>query len=416
MSDSQPQQDFSIPRLREHIDELSSAIEAQEQILQDLRHRRSDAYRDLNLLVDPMARLALELQSDIFLNCIYDPSPHDTIAKPDPHAPPMVFMAVSRMWRDIALATPRLWAALRIDVRVVIRSLSPSKATLLSIVMSASCWDEFSEQLHHLTFHVAPEADDEDRDDEVHQVLPLSSNAAQFTCLETLTIHREARASPNAPEYVELIRAAPALLECDLRNMVFASHDWPSMVHSSLQQLRLGCPWPWDDESCQAGSSAEILLHLTLPALTGLYVTDFDIEMEGFIAFLMRSSPPLDTLFLNFPESMSQQIMSDCFPHMPRLTSLTLDGTCSFPILLILSSSPNLLPNLRHLTIQPISPDWDLDTIMNVLSARPLKSFRIRHCLSAPDQATIQALLAFSRDHDGLEVSVEYLGSDGSSA
>ncbi|KAK7000435.1 hypothetical protein R3P38DRAFT_3617388 [Favolaschia claudopus] len=84
----------SIPELREHIEALSSAIEAQEQILQDLRHRRSDAYRDLNFLVDPMARLPLELQSDIFMRCISDSSPGNTTGsttKPNPNAPPMVF-------------------------------------------------------------------------------------------------------------------------------------------------------------------------------------------------------------------------------------------------------------------------------------------------------------------------------------
>ncbi|KAK7048955.1 hypothetical protein R3P38DRAFT_1882611, partial [Favolaschia claudopus] len=408
------------PQLRGRIDALSSAIEAQERMLQD--NRSSDAYRDLNFSVDPMARLPLELQSNIFLRCIPDSSPDNMKTKPDPNVPPMVFMAVSRMWRDIALATPRLWAALRMEllprsenfVELCRRWMKRAGCYPLTLAFHgdlivdrhvSDLLDEFSMQLHHLSFHVAPTAVGEDRDYGAPQV-PLSLNV-QFTCLESLTIHGEDKGSSDALEYVELIHAAPALLECDLRNMFFHSDDWPSMAHSSLQQLRLGCPWPWNAESCQAESSATILLHLTLSALRGLYVTEFDIKMQEFIAFLIRSSPPLDTLFISFPRYMSAQVISDCFQHIPTLTSLTLDGTY-LPAITILAAYPNLLPNLHHLTIQPVFPNWHCDAMMDVLSARLLKSFRIRHAISTPDEDTIFALQAFARGHDELQLCIEY--------
>ncbi|KAK7048952.1 hypothetical protein R3P38DRAFT_2872220 [Favolaschia claudopus] len=57
-----------------------------------------------------MARLPLELQSDIFLRCM--PLSHPT---PEPHDAPMLFLAVSRLWRDIALATPKLWTGLLME-------------------------------------------------------------------------------------------------------------------------------------------------------------------------------------------------------------------------------------------------------------------------------------------------------------
>ncbi|KAK7022383.1 hypothetical protein R3P38DRAFT_2960782, partial [Favolaschia claudopus] len=340
----------------------------------------------------------------------------------------MVFMAVSRMWRDIAQATPRLWAGLRIEsvprsehfvnfVELCRNWMKRAGRHPLTLALHGDIFDlvdrvvpdlldEFSKQLRHLSFQVIDMVVD---DDERHYWLPqIPINAnVQFTCLETLTIHREAKRSSDALDCVQLLRAAPALLECDLRNMFFEDNDWPSMVHSSLQQLRLGCPWPWDAESCQAETSAVVLLHLTLPALKGLYVTEFDIKMQEFIAFLTRSSPPLDTLFIPFPTYISEQSISDCFRHIPTLTSLTLDGTC-FPIIKTLAAYPNLLPNLCHLTIQPIFSKWDRNAIMAVLNARLLKSFRIRHAVPTPNEDTILALQAFARDHDGLQLCIEY--------
>ncbi|KAK7022366.1 hypothetical protein R3P38DRAFT_2960715 [Favolaschia claudopus] len=329
----------SIPQLQEHIDVLSSAIEAQEQILRDLRHRRTDAYQGLNSLVDPMARLPLELQSDIFLRCFPDSA--TSMTEPIPSAPPMVFMAVSRMWRDIALATPRLWAALSMEylprtdgfVELCRNWMKRAGRYPLTLAFAGDLivdphvrdlLDEFSKHLRHLSFQVIDMAADGARDYENPQLL-LSSNV-QFPCLENLTIYREDRASSDTLDCMQLIRAAPNLLECDLRNLFFddsdnsddetdGAHYMHSMVHSSLQQLRLGCPWPWDDNSCRSESSAVPLQHLTLPALRGLYVTDFDITMEHFISFLIRSSPPLDTLFINFP-SPNDQIVSDCFRHI----------------------------------------------------------------------------------------------------
>ncbi|KAK7048957.1 hypothetical protein R3P38DRAFT_2872240 [Favolaschia claudopus] len=406
-----------LPQLQEHIGVLSSAIEAQEEILRDLRHRRTDAYQDLNFLVDPMARLPLELQSDIFLRCFPDSSTSAT--EPIPSAPPMVFMAVSRMWRDIALATPRLWAALR--MKYLPRSDSfvercrnwmkragryPLTLALHGDLIvdhhARDLLDEFSEQLHHLCFQVTCK----------NPQLLLSSNV-QFPCLETLTIHRGDRASSDTLDCIQLIGAAPNLLECDLRNMFFndsdnsddetdGTHYMHSMVHSSLQQLRLGCPWPWDDNSCQSESSAVPLQHLTLPALRGLYMTKFDIKMEHFISFLIRSSPPLDTVFINFP-SPDEQIVSDCFRHIPSLMSLTLDGDSSFPVISILAAHTTLLPNLGHLTIQPWrrSAYWDFDAVKRLLSARPLRSFRIRHEDSGLSDETVIALIKELEDSRG---------------
>ncbi|KAJ7080465.1 hypothetical protein C8R44DRAFT_824276 [Mycena epipterygia] len=60
----------SATELRTRIADLSSTIEHQKQILKDLENSRSDARRDLNSLLDPMARMPLEILSDIFMQCL----------------------------------------------------------------------------------------------------------------------------------------------------------------------------------------------------------------------------------------------------------------------------------------------------------------------------------------------------------
>ncbi|KAK7048980.1 hypothetical protein R3P38DRAFT_3257534 [Favolaschia claudopus] len=100
-----------ISTLREEISELSSAIDAQQAILHDLLTRRGKARYKLNCYFDPMARLPLEIQSHVLLSVDSD----NSSPKPCPKSPPMVFLGVCRLWRDIAVSTPKLWAKLRMD-------------------------------------------------------------------------------------------------------------------------------------------------------------------------------------------------------------------------------------------------------------------------------------------------------------
>ncbi|KAJ7490699.1 hypothetical protein FB451DRAFT_1513562, partial [Mycena latifolia] len=98
--------------LRTRIEELSLAIEQQKQILRDLDRRKSDAQRDLNVILDsldPMARLPLEISSNIFTRCL------PSIPQPNPSTAPMVFLNVSHLWSHIALSTPSLWTTIHVD-------------------------------------------------------------------------------------------------------------------------------------------------------------------------------------------------------------------------------------------------------------------------------------------------------------
>ncbi|KAJ7612986.1 hypothetical protein FB45DRAFT_729841, partial [Roridomyces roridus] len=82
------------------IDELSEELERQKQIVKDLERQRSTVQSQLNALVDPMARLPLEISSDIFRQCLS--SRHDVRTC-------STLLRVCHAWNAIALATSSLW-------------------------------------------------------------------------------------------------------------------------------------------------------------------------------------------------------------------------------------------------------------------------------------------------------------------
>ncbi|KAK7041160.1 F-box domain-containing protein [Favolaschia claudopus] len=105
---------FPPSELQKEIAALSSEIEAQKAILDDLIGRRNRAQRNLNAVLDPMARLPLELQSKIFVHCLcFDED--EGASRPDPKLAPMLVFNVCQLWRDIALSTPELWSHLRME-------------------------------------------------------------------------------------------------------------------------------------------------------------------------------------------------------------------------------------------------------------------------------------------------------------
>ncbi|KAJ7277366.1 hypothetical protein C8J57DRAFT_1126728 [Mycena rebaudengoi] len=58
----------------------------------------------------PVLTLPPELTSEIFLHCLVPEM------NPDPLAAPLVFLAICRSWRNIALSTPALWVNLYLDL------------------------------------------------------------------------------------------------------------------------------------------------------------------------------------------------------------------------------------------------------------------------------------------------------------
>ncbi|KAJ6487181.1 hypothetical protein C8R47DRAFT_517240 [Mycena vitilis] len=127
----------------------------------------------------------------------------------------------------------------------------------------------------------------------------------------------------TATECVELICAAPRLVKCEFDEVVYDTEFWfgtptEPPVYTSLQHLRLGQPRSRALHDTH-GNSAFILRCLTLPALKSLDIAHPDIKSNEFIAFLRRSSQPLESLRMVVSAPRVEHIR-----FMPRLAELEL--------------------------------------------------------------------------------------------
>ncbi|KAJ7774955.1 hypothetical protein B0H16DRAFT_1263680, partial [Mycena metata] len=98
---------MSVQEVQARITNLTAEIERQRDILDQLERSRTVAYRQLNAIRDPVARLPLEISSEIFLQCLsLSPRP-----PADPRVAPMLLLNICNAWTNIALSNPALWAA-----------------------------------------------------------------------------------------------------------------------------------------------------------------------------------------------------------------------------------------------------------------------------------------------------------------
>ncbi|KAK7000363.1 hypothetical protein R3P38DRAFT_3058108 [Favolaschia claudopus] len=333
-----------VPQLREQIDELSEAIEAQKLVLQSLIQKRSEAQTQLNSFLDPMARLPVEIQSEIFLLCVEKPNFDD----PHPHtqSTPILLLHVCRLWRDIAsLCTPRLWTAIVIDLprRVQDTHYSqlcdewidrartlPLSPTLIGISedntgdLMLRCGPQV-EELVVLSFH----SDEPPATRGLywgHEICNLLI-PGNFPMLRSLCITAgEPIFLDSMAGWMDILRAAPNLSRCQFTDLFLhynqgITQPIPSLTLAHLRELRLGSP------SRTEHNTAKILEYLTLPALETLCVTSFDMTEQEFINFLARSSPRLRSLELDVPKCPPQamaHLLVETFRQIPHLADLTL--------------------------------------------------------------------------------------------
>ncbi|KAJ7490714.1 hypothetical protein FB451DRAFT_1552340 [Mycena latifolia] len=414
----------SVAALNARIEELSLVITRQKNILRDLEQQRSDVQSDLNNILDPMAKLPLEILSDILMRCLSN----EPLPSPDPNTPPMLFMSVCRSWNKIAISTPSLWAGIRIESplaraygfdKLLELWLSRARSRPLSVSLSGSpnrgvqrLVEQNAQQVQTLELY-----------------LPSGHHLQEITTslpsLKTLVIAQgdcdddDADYSDDASECVAMLRAAPDLVDCTFRgiyyNPTFANTPQSQFTHFSLKHLRLGV-FPGE-------SSTVILRSLTLPALESLSVPYLDIESEDLFAFLTRSSPPLKALQLMMP-SLVEWSYQTLLKLLPSLTDLHLafsrGGPDISPFLEVLAigSPPQFLPYLINLTIHPgcLLERPQFEKLVGILSARrasrpvQMQTFRyIFHwSLARPDTAANADILVALRQlaADGMKIHI----------
>ncbi|KAK7022382.1 hypothetical protein R3P38DRAFT_3271151 [Favolaschia claudopus] len=384
-------QHSTIRELRSRIDDISSAIEAQELLLRDLYSERSEAQQKLNFFLDPMARLPLELQSHIFLQISVD-----SHSNPELNGLPMVLLTVSRMWRDIALSTPRLWCMLVMDYlprgpdysQICDMWLSRARSLPLSLTLSGSppleqdvrdLVKRYRDQVASLTLKLSP------YDDEYNllslYLLFRPDEDSRLSSLKTLSIGaREMAYFRGIDEWLNVFRAAPVLSSFTLYNTFTNEIDDSQPLYlASLEILHLGQPYP-SMMLGESSTSCAILQYLTLPALKTLSLSEYDIPNEEFVAFFSRSAPPLESLDVAI--SSREPVVSQVFCHIPTLTHLKLsavahDGAADpfLPFLELLGKSSDILPNLCKLAFHTDFPvTIDYEKVLHMLE------FRVSSC------------------------------------
>ncbi|KAJ6544635.1 hypothetical protein DFH09DRAFT_1321838 [Mycena vulgaris] len=358
---------------------LYTRIEEISLVIRDLEQAKSDVQSDLNNILDPMARLPLEISSDIFMRRLPE--------KPIPNVDdaPLVFLKVCRSWNKIAISTPSLWTAIHIEApfpygvyvllklwfgRAFSRPLAISLHRSLDSGVRAAV-EEYAHQVQILALYL-PSGDD------------LAEITTPLPSLKTLIIGQGPRDedsdaegsepeadccyaveekpySGGASECVEMLRNAPSLVDCRLDRIFYATvfhtignysdfGECDELTHHSLTNLRLN-------------GGALILRYLTLPTLETLDISDVThIDDDHLPNFLIRSSPPLKSLKMQWVVTWSGGMAERILRLLPNLTDLDMGFWRSqiiSTLLEMLDTGPTqFLPNLRNLTIRGMVHVW----------------------------------------------------------
>ncbi|KAJ7774988.1 hypothetical protein B0H16DRAFT_1509127, partial [Mycena metata] len=397
---------MSVQDLQTRIELLSTEIERQKEVLNQLQRSKTAAQHQLNAIRDPIARLPLEISSEIFLQCVPSyPQPSN------PRVAPMLLLNICNAWSTIALSTPALWVALAIhnpcDELLQIW-LQRARGYSLSVRLMGmdgigelnkeiTIVGEYSKQLKHLEIYGAePNLD------------PFIA-VGSFPLLETLAIgdQEDDSSKVSVAQIINLLALAPNLLEltlCGATTIVDCSGNKIPIL-ANLRSLHFGT------------SDDDLLTYVSLPSLRALSLPFDIISAPDLSLFLKRSLPPLQKLGLGHGcYYLASNELIQCLRIVPSLLHLELciGPTCLVDLLLALaSSSSELLPNLQSLEIQyryiaPLKVTYE--ALLRALSIRRerlcrfgLKGGYVVH----PGQEVCDTLKRLTAD--GMEI---YIGTD----
>ncbi|KAJ7641564.1 hypothetical protein FB45DRAFT_1022304 [Roridomyces roridus] len=190
---------MSIQELEARIEEISSEVDRQKEILGKLERDKSLLQRQLNAIRDPITRLPLEISSEIFFKCLPDRP------TPDGRSIPTRLLGVCNTWTNIALSNPGLWSRIHVCFpcpagfkEILPKCIQRAGARRLHIRMEGLpdpdvlaliwCRSDRLETLH-ISADVRHWRDDWDEGPRcgLHDVL-AGTQPGQLPCLRTLTI------------------------------------------------------------------------------------------------------------------------------------------------------------------------------------------------------------------------------------
>ncbi|KAJ7896283.1 hypothetical protein B0H14DRAFT_3853687 [Mycena olivaceomarginata] len=403
---------MSAQQLRTRIEELSSEIALQKKLLKKLEQDKSIAQGQLNAVLDPVARLPLEISSEIFLQCLvpdYMPPQGDPSPRPmaGAHHLPMLLLNVCNAWSTIALSTPALWSAIQIDFPCAegLTQLLPiwfqhAGNRSLSVSLRGDV-SNLNDPVAAIWRHGGQIKDLEIYDDAKHESSTTDiidffgyTTPEPLPLLHTLTIRalNDWRLFRGV-QILELLRLSPNIVECFFDCVGLSRDSLPDaaekLVLPTLRRLTFG------DTAYPPDSEQSLLNCLTLPGLEVLHATISDRLHD----FLKRSSPSLQELGVGqlgqeeHPYSLLQECLK-IIPTLLRLTVWTLRLGSLAELFSALADSPSLLPNLRSLTIHN---DWlrNMSDFVWRTLVRAVRSRRIRFCILNVKVPPADVLAAF---------------------
>ncbi|KAJ7871231.1 hypothetical protein B0H14DRAFT_2724858 [Mycena olivaceomarginata] len=353
---------MAIQELRARIMKLDTEIGLQRELLKKLQRDKSLAQRQLNAVVDPVARLPLEIASDIFLRTLA-PLPLEPGA---PH-PPMLLLNICHAWSDIAIATPALWTAIHIifPCATGVKDFLPiwlerSRNRPLSVLLEGKfdqdvvsvIW-RHGQQLRHLEICEAEKGEEDTDQNAANGLMELwgaTTSPGPLPSLVTLTIRdsmdRASEFTRISPFHIfELLRLAPNLVECLFcdTDIVFAVGADQKLVLPNLRRLMFG------EQGRYPSFDHNILDSLSLPGLEALSIT---VNTDHLLSFLKRSSPALQELVLAHESDFLS--LAECLRFAPDLKQFELQETyysLAEELFGALIESASLLPQLSILII-----------------------------------------------------------------
>ncbi|KAJ7748737.1 hypothetical protein DFH07DRAFT_942180 [Mycena maculata] len=404
------------------IEKISADIELQKEVLKKLELSKILVQRQLNAVRDPVARLPLEISSEIFIQSL-------SLARPELGSQniPMLLLNVCNAWANIAISTPRLWAAIHIDFPRAESFKQGLEAWLrragncpLSISLSGTfdpgvggiIWRHVK-RLKHLEVDLGE--DPEPGNGNLIEIL-AGTSPGPLPFLETLVIHgltnQDGSWGYSGPKILGLLRLAPNLVECmiDVDTVFDLLGTSEQLVLPCLRRLTLGDDFYADDE---------IFKYLSLPNLQTLHLPMQEVRHDDMIEFLQRSSPPLQDLIIGRgcrPSPIPFTRLQQSLRLVPTLTQLEIWGSKVEGIFSALAEYPtHIIPNLRSLTIylclDSLSPEF-WTTVLRALSVRrsQLTYFKIVQQRSWFKEIDPEVCAAFGRlEVDGMQI---YVGTD----
>lgn len=401
---------------------LQGSLEA----LTRMRELTASSVAEHRALINPVRRLPLDILHEIFLCCI---SQENIITENgttttsglktslDPRQPPWTLTHVSGHWRNVALSFPGLWSCINIVVnnktkdrqltsllslqlqRSMCHTLSvsmtvmgvlspPSRSFMPLLLQTSSRWhtlhiqgpeatlnafdqvEGFLQSLHTLrirttpsssqlfsNFRLAPRLRSVDIAYSPQYQLPWS----QITSCKYPKSHIQGTSNQLC---LNMLSTATSLETCEL----CCENDLlevflPFVESNNLRRLTL-----WEGQT--PGATAQLLRHLTLPALESLIISA-EVDLETVLSLLSRSQFTLTELQLNI-SSWSMTACLQLFREIPSIETLYL-LTPSMRLtsaMLAKLHDTQVVPALRLLVaIGKARPDED--ALGGLMAARP---------------------------------------------